>query len=610
MDIQTDFEREIADRVEKIESALMALTQKVERLGDARTAGQPARPDEPAAQPTGARAAIRPPRIMTEPAVERGPDWWLARAGAGLTLVAVILLYQYAVGHGWITPTVRVMMGTAIGAALMYYGRKMPSAQVVDSPSVAIRELMMGAGLAAWYITAFVASARYHLIPLSVSLYLFLALSIVGAALSLSERRSTLGLIAVTAGFLGSLVLAEAVQSVPAYGLYIAVLGALSIVLYLMRGWQSVLWISFFAASMSLASPQFYAAGIVPTTMGLLLAMAYVRAPALRRGLLATGSERYTDPIRSQFATHWLNETGRFLKLFSPAAGQLDSVSVWFVTLAAPLAGLWILSRAWPLASDAVWGAVTVAIAIAAFRMCGTSKDDSTEITHLEGAASLVWGTFGTIGIARALVAPSLVDHGTITLGFVAIAALAPLILLQSQRFVAARAVGRAMAGLVVIAVLLTEAAFVNAPGAHPDRIGVALSAAEILAIGAGAITWRDMRRREIGGIARDALILASYGALLLVDARVLGEIWKPLVTASFAIAGTAMLFMSRKDDNRMLRAVGGGTLALVMFRLFVVDMSGVDTIWRVILFLGIGALFLFTSRQLQVGKPAKSESS
>jgi uncharacterized membrane protein len=90
----------------------------------------------------------------------------------------------------------------------------------------------------------------------------------------------------------------------------------------------------------------------------------------------------------------------------------------------------------------------------------------------------------------------------------------------------------------------------------------------------------------------------------------VLGEIWRPLVTASFAIAGTVMLFVSRRDDTKLLRAAGGATLVFVTFRLFFVDMQGVDTIWRVLLFLGIGALFLFTSRQLQVGRETAASGS
>ena len=310
-------------------------------------------------------------------------------------------------------------------------------------------------------------------------------------------------------------------------------------------------------------------------------------------------------------ATNWLTETGKLLKLFSPAAGALDSLSVWLITIAAPLAGLSLLSRAWPRVSDATWGALEIVLAVIAYRMCTSASDERSEITHLEGVAALVWGTIGAIGIAQGLIAPEVIGHGTIMLAIIAIAAMTAFALLDQPRFVATVAVGRTMAGIGLLAVVFNEIGLMNSPWVpREDRIKIAFSIAELIAIGAGVFAWRDMRRRGIAGDAANVLVLMSYAGALMLDARVLGAIWRPLVTASFAIAGTTLLIVSRKEDNKMLRAVGGATLALVMFRLFLVDMAGVDTIWRVLLFLGVGALFLFTSRQLQVSrKQAPSES-
>jgi uncharacterized membrane protein len=624
VDTQSEFERRITERVEKVESAVLELSRKIDALSPApaQRGPRPVAENRAAEASTGlppaGSASAQPKaapkaRWTIDDRPERGVDWWLARAGAGLTIVAVILLYQYAVGHGWITPWVRVLAGALVGAALMYWGRRMPPSSADDSAPVALRELMMGSALAVWYITTYAVSARYNLIPLSASRYVFLILSVAGAALSLKERRCGLALLAIAAGFMGPLFLAGPVTKVYEYALYTSVLGALAIILYLMRGWQSVLWISFVAVSITFSLPVFYSEGALLTLAGVAVALAYGRAPTLRRGLVATGSERYPEPVRSRFATHWLSETGRFIKMFSPSAGSLDSLSVWAITLAAPLLGISLVSRAWPTVNDAVWGAIQVATAIVAYRMCKASADENSEITHLQGVAALVWGTFGAIGIAQALIIPSFVDHGTLSLGIVGLAAILAITLQDRPRYVAAIRAGILMSALATLVVLFNEAEFSNLPAtlAGPDRIKAALSIAEIIAIAAGAIGWREMRRRRIAGDAANVLILMCYGALLLVDARVLGEIWRPLVTASFAVAGTVLLFMSRKENNKVLRAAGGATLALVVLRLFFVDMQGVDTIWRVLLFLGIGALFLFTSRQLQSGRPhATSEST
>lgn len=618
MDTQSDFEREIASRVDKVESALLALSAKVDGLSASGARQAPPRPASTAdfAAAHAAQAAARPPvapglrRIGAQPTEERGADWWLARAGAGLTVIAVILLYQYAVGHGWITPWVRVLTGALVGAGLMYQGRKLAPSAPDDALPVALRELMMGAALAIWYITAFAASSRYQLIPLSQSRFLFLVLSIAGGALSLKERRSGLALLAVTAGFLGPVILSDWRPSVPAYAMYTAVLGAMAVILYLMRGWQSVLWISFVAISLTLSLPLFDTAPLILTLMGIATAIAFTRAPTLRRELLATGADRYTEPVRSGFATRWLTETGRIFKLFSPAAGSLDSLSLWVLTIAAPLFGLSFLSSAWPRVNGAVWGALAIVVAAGAYRMC-KSSDENGEVTHMLGAASLVWVTFGAIEVAQGLLPVTVIDHGTVGLAVFSLISIAAFSVFDGPRFVAALSGARVMAGLAPLYVLFNEADFMNSPLAlRQDPIKLLVSVVELVAIAAGAVAWRDMRRRKVGGDAANILVLMSYGALLLVDARVLGAIWAPLVTASFAVAGTAMLIRSRQESSKMLRAVGGATLVLVMFRLFFVDMAGVDTIWRVFLFLGVGALFLFTSRQLQVAKQAPSESS
>jgi hypothetical protein len=413
----------------------------------------------------------------------------------------------------------------------------------------------------------------------------------------------------VGAGFLGPILLSDRSIFVPTYALYVATLGAMSVILYLMRGWQSILWLSLFAISLTLSLPPFASEPVILTILGVATAIAYTRAPTLRRALVATGEERYAEPVRSRLATRWLTELGRLFKLFSPAAGALDSLSIWTITIAAPLLGLSFLSSAWPHVNEAVWGAIAIVLGFAAYRMC-SSADENSEITHVQGAAAFLWTTFGAVGVAHWVFPVDLIERGTVELAVVAGSAISALVILGQTRFVAARGAARAMAGITVLAVLFEEANYTNVPTTlRHDPIRIASTIAELIAIGAGVVAWRDMRRRAIGGDMPNVLVLLSYGCLLLVDARVLGAIWTPLVTATFAIAGTALLIMSRRMNNKMLRAVGGATLALVVIRLFFVDMAGVDTIWRVVLFLGVGALFLFTSRQLQGGEQAPSES-
>ena len=83
-----------------------------------------------------------------------------------------------------------------------------------------------------------------------------------------------------------------------------------------------------------------------------------------------------------------------------------------------------------------------------------------------------------------------------------------------------------------------------------------------------------------------------------------------PLVTASYAVFGAALLIVSRqRGGERLLRQLGGVTMLIVVVRLLLVDMASVETIWRVLLFMVCGAVFLFAGYRLRltpVGEPRK----
>jgi hypothetical protein len=117
---------------------------------------------------------------------------------------------------------------------------------------------------------------------------------------------------------------------------------------------------------------------------------------------------------------------------------------------------------------------------------------------------------------------------------------------------------------------------------------------------------WKILSRDEPGSLQGIVAAVAAYGALLLVMARVLGVIWPPLVTISFALAGAALLLASRQSEERgLLLKLAGLTMFVVVGRLLIVDLSSVETIWRVLLFLACGLMFVYTSYRLQPVKRA-----
>ena len=125
--------------------------------------------------------------------------------------------------------------------------------------------------------------------------------------------------------------------------------------------------------------------------------------------------------------------------------------------------------------------------------------------------------------------------------------------------------------------------------------------ASDIVTIGASALISQKLfadRGERVQGVA---LIVMTYLTSLVVILSVLQPIWAPLVTTTYALLGAGLLIMSRRrGGERLLLQLGGVTMVIVVTRLLLVDMASVETIWRVLLFLVIGGVFLYAGYKLQ----------
>ena len=119
-----------------------------------------------------------------------------------------------------------------------------------------------------------------------------------------------------------------------------------------------------------------------------------------------------------------------------------------------------------------------------------------------------------------------------------------------------------------------------------------------------GVVAPRSERRiyRVIGHAAVLGLILRELSLLQSGDAYV-------TIAWGFYAAGLLVVGL-RLDHIRIVRA-GMATLLLVVAKLFLVDVSEVEAVWRILLFLGFGGLFLILSYYLQaLWRPGAGERS
>lgn len=91
--------------------------------------------------------------------------------------------------------------------------------------------------------------------------------------------------------------------------------------------------------------------------------------------------------------------------------------------------------------------------------------------------------------------------------------------------------------------------------------------------------------------------VLIHIGILLLLY-RELSNLpnYQGFITSAWGVYGIALLILGLRKNYITVRVVGLLTLFLVVGKLFLIDLSRIDAIWRVLLFLAFGGIFLLLS--------------
>jgi uncharacterized membrane protein len=162
--------------------------------------------------------------------------------------------------------------------------------------------------------------------------------------------------------------------------------------------------------------------------------------------------------------------------------------------------------------------------------------------------------------------------------------------------------------------------------GAHALSIFVGLWLAGRLAVGTAlpdGFGWSILGPWGLWGIADLAVVALLLACSWVVEGRkavliyrlaahaaLLAWFWREFgtlpgspdayVTVAWGLTGAAMFVAGLRRDHAYLTKGGVATLFLVVAKLFLWDLVGLDPLWRVLLFLGFGGLFLLLSYHLR----------
>ncbi|MCP4684577.1 MAG: DUF2339 domain-containing protein, partial [bacterium] len=202
----------------------------------------PSEPKEPQA-PTPAQRPVRIPPIPPKPAFElpehmRQFEYWLNKVGIGLMLFAVVFLFKYSIDQGWLTPPVRVAFGLALGIALIVIGLR------VFDKKRHFSLVMLGGGIATFYITGFAAFQILELVSHPTALAFMVGVTILSFFLSLKQDDAILSILGVLGGLGTPFLLYTGEGNLPGLVTYTCLILAGTIGIYFFKGWRVVLWLS------------------------------------------------------------------------------------------------------------------------------------------------------------------------------------------------------------------------------------------------------------------------------------------------------------------------------------------------------------------------------
>jgi uncharacterized membrane protein len=488
----------------------------------------------------------------------------LLYVGALLIVVGAASFLKIAFDRGWIGPPMRVAIGILAAVVLIAGGNALRKRL---HPYFA--DVLIGVGAAIAYLSLYGASTLFGLLPLPVVALGMVVVTATTCILAYRDDRQPLAYFGIAGGIVTPLLLGNQTPNLAVLYTYLAVLAAGSIALSELRGWRGVAILSLvgtalywleFAVFDGTAAPQNFADSLT-AALAFYVLFASVTAVAALRGQPA-------GPWRAVIAM--LDAAWFFFALPSFVGDRYATLAIVFLAIAAAhvFIGLrwnqrlqfwlatvaltfaippvcWSFSALFP--SEGIVGAMHVAWIVEATvaGVLGARWKD-------RGMSILSGAIFAAVFLHTALVGVGLLDYGVARLIF-------------NQQFFS----------------LLAAA------------IGV-------------AIVRRACRSEGFGGagVLTFAKVAVSVLALLAVspEAMRIGALLQPHNTAAgsnvalsitWALFGGTLIVLGIRDKDVALRWEGLALLGITVLKVFAVDLTDLDLVFRVVSALALGVVML-----------------
>jgi len=516
---------------------------------------------------------------------------WFNRIGILAVLVAAAWFLKYAIDNQWIGPTGRVLIGLAAGAGLIAWSERF-RAKGYQVFSYSLKAI--GSGVL--YLSLWAAFSLFHLLPASAAFGAMIVVTAFNGFMAWRQDAELLALYAIVGGLGTPLLLSTGENHEVALLSYLLLLDLAALVLVILKPWSRLLFGAFTGTALifvAWAIADYSEAQFARTSFFVLcFFLIFAFAPRLVRVRAEDAKNVHGWDVLALVLLPIANAVLGFLAFY----GLLDR-------------------------TDTQWASPWLAVAFAAFYLlmlrlpaAGWLRPAPAALASLHLAAAVV---FLTIAI------PLKAKGRWLTVGWLAEGAALIWVAARTRqlllRILALGCLALGLGALVTINPDATNTPFVNA------RFGAYLVGIAVFAFTA----WIALREQTAIGAQSehtvektDAWPTIAVAASLLVNALILlavsleiynywsvhdlGAGWAVLeanrivaefsYSAWFMLFGAILLAIGFARRSAFLRWQGLVLLAVSVGKVFLVDMSALSQGYRILSFLGLGALLLGVS--------------
>lgn len=510
---------------------------------------------------------------------------WFNRIGILAVLIAAAWFLKLAIDNHWIGPLGRVLIGLVAGAGLIAWSERFRSRGYA-----AFSWSLKAIGSGVLYLSLWAAFSLYHLVDSPVAFAAMIAVTAFNGFLAWAQDAELLALYAIVGGFSTPLLLSTGENHEVALFTYLLLLNAAVLALVALKPWSRLLCAAFLGTVFFFVSwsTQYYAQDEFGVTAFFLACffLIFALAPRLVRLEVLEGSAGAWDNLALvvvPLANAGLGFLGFYLMLEGAGSGD---ATPW---VAVAFAAFYLLLLRLP-ARGAIHGSreatstlhLTIAVVFLTIAIPLKTRGRWLTIGWLAEGAALIWlARRVESGLLRFLAVLSL------ALGLIALVTVNPpasLTPVFNERF------ATYLFAIAVCALVAWLAAKV--PHVEADRFAV--------------FAWPTLA--AIAGLAVNLLILLAVGWeihaywwyfqwrgdwTLMQDYRMYAQF---TYSAFFMLFGAALLSVGFWRRLAFLRWQGLVLLAVSIAKVFIVDVSTLSQGYRILSFLGLGALLLAVS--------------